>query len=194
MAGAILTGGVDCLHLFPRHDPASLFESRRGSPKTRCSRPAKGDFLAGGCRRRRAVCAGALRPLGRTELGEFRMAVDAAIRARDAARPGNAAHHRVFTDAALPRGTNETAYLPLPSLSRTLSTKEAEFWSYLKIEIVPSLIFSTTSSITNSGTRNHSRGTTGCPKRSLISISRRAGPKMRWIRFSSLVRLMLYSS
>jgi Phage integrase family len=48
------------------------------------------------------------------------------------------------------------------------STKEADFGSYLKLEIVPALIFSTTSSITKSGTRNHSCGTTGCPKRSLI--------------------------
>jgi len=59
------------------------------------------------------------------------------------------------------------------------STKEADFGSYLKFEIVPALIFSTTSSIMKSGTKNHSCVTTGCPKRSLISISRRAEPNTR---------------
>jgi hypothetical protein len=70
--------------------------------------------------------------------------------------------------------------LALYVLSRSAaSTKEADLGSYLNLEMVPALIFST-SSITKSGTRNHSCGTTGCPKRSLISISRRAGPKTRW--------------
>lgn len=45
------------------------------------------------------------------------------------------------------------------------------------------------SRITKSGTRNHARGMTGWPKRSLISISRRAAPNTRWMRFSSRVRL-----
>ena len=49
------------------------------------------------------------------------------------------------------------------------------FGSYAYLAIVPSLIRSMASSMTNSGTRNHSRGTIGCPKRSLISMSRRAG-------------------
>ena len=43
--------------------------------------------------------------------------------------------------------------------------------------MVQSLILSTASSITNRGTRNHSRGAIGRPKRSLISRSRQAGPK-----------------
>ena len=45
--------------------------------------------------------------------------------------------------------------------------------------------------ITNNGTRNHSRGATGFPKRSLISMLSCAGAKIRWMRFSSLERLIL---
>lgn len=37
------------------------------------------------------------------------------------------------------------------------------------------------SSITKRGTKNHSRGTIGLPKRSLISMLRRAGSKNLWI-------------
>jgi len=55
--------------------------------------------------------------------------------------------------------------------------------------IVPSLIRSTASSTTKTGTRNHSRGITGLPNRSLISMSSRAGSKTRWITFSNFVRL-----
>lgn len=42
-----------------------------------------------------------------------------------------------------------------------------------------------------SGTRNHSRGTMGLPKRALTSMSRRARPNTRWMMCSSLERLML---
>ncbi len=54
--------------------------------------------------------------------------------------------------------------------------------------MVPSLILSTASLIAGKGTRNHSRGTTGFPKRSAISTLRRTVSKMRWISRSSFPR------
>ena len=71
------------------------------------------------------------------------------------------------------------------------ATRAALLTSYTYAAMVPSLIFSTASLMAPRGTRNHSRGTTGVPNRSSISISRRAGAKIRWMSFSSFPRSML---
>src|SRR3954453_8931160 len=103
-------------------------------------------------------------------------------------RAANWSYRSLWTDGLAHPAFGAIAFFARDVL---ISTKDANFGSYTKFEIVPSLIFSTASSITNSGTRNHSRGTTGYPKRSLISMSSRAGSNTRWISFSSWTLLII---
>jgi hypothetical protein len=92
-------------------------------------------------------------------------------RSRSSHAAGNAAlaSSRLSAVGAKRRRAQTQGYHPAQSYR---STKAADFGSYLKLKIVPSLIFWTASSITKSGTRNHSCGITGCPKRAALCCVR----------------------